>query len=374
MAWNLSRLCGRVPRTVSISKLTKVLAQFYSKFEVDVMDDFTSQLMQRKIDKWDLQKRKNDALIENVKVEEKEAQEVKIEGLGNEQLAFLLQDAMDNDDRELVVNLINLCVEHNRAPPFNILVNILSMCSQNGDKDSVYRIQKLCKDHYAGASKQNSDFQHFVAEAIWVKGDVSKALEIFEGIYRDNAYLRRRIRLMLKYLIADLVSNRSEAALWNIIKFSQRILADFQDFFPLTCVWQACFLSEWFTDQCTALELLEKNNGLCKYVVNRIPYVVFVSLKSHRTEVVYRLLEILLKYKMKQQYSSVVGSLLDYQFRYGDFQSCAEIIRWTIENDVALPSNQNIKMINLLLNEKMKTPLAPLQPKRDDKPKYNLKF
>ncbi|XP_044265354.1 uncharacterized protein LOC123011785 [Tribolium madens] len=373
MAFYLSRFYMNTPRFLSLHILTRVLPQFYSKFEVDVIDDFTTQLMQRKIDKWELKKRQNQALLENIsKSDDKHLKEMSVENMGSDQLVFLFQNAIDNNDAEAVINLIKLCIQHKKSPTINIVVNVLSICGENGDKETISQIEELCKVHYPTALEENSNFRHYLAKAIWVKGDISKALEIFENVYRENPFLRRKIRLMLKYLITDLITNGSEAALANTIAFSERILRDFEDLSPLTYVWQACFLSEWFSDQSIALELLEKHNDLCKSVINRIPYVVFVSLKCHRTEVVYRLLEILLKFKMKQQYSNVLESLLEYQFRYGDWSQCSEIIRWAVDNGVTLPKKHHIKLINSMLNKKMKTPLAPLEQELGEIPKWKL--
>jgi hypothetical protein len=96
MAWNLSRIPTTLPRIISLSILAKSLPQFYSKLEVDVIDDFTSQLMQQKMGKWDHQKRKNEALVENVsRSGEKQFDEVKIGELGTDQLGILFQNAID---------------------------------------------------------------------------------------------------------------------------------------------------------------------------------------------------------------------------------------------------------------------------------------
>ncbi|EFA05972.1 uncharacterized protein LOC664501 [Tribolium castaneum] len=373
MALYLSRFYVSSSRFISLLTLTRVLPQFYSKFEADVIDDFTTQLMQSKISKWESKKRQNQALLENIpKSDDTHLGEISVENMGSDQLGFLFQNAIDSNDTKAVKNLINLCIQHNKSPTVNTIVNVLSICGASGDKETISQIQELCKTHHPTALEDNSNFRHYLAKAIWTKGDISKALEMFENVYRENPFLRRSIRLMLKYLISDLITNGSEAALANTIAFSERIHRDFQDVSPLTCVWQACFLSEWFTDQSVALELLEKHNGLCKSVINRIPYVVFVSLKCHRTEVVYRLLEILLKFKMKQQYSNVLESLLEYQFRYGDWNQCSEIIRWAVDNDVALPKTHHIKLINSKLNKKMKTPFAQLEQESGEKPKWKL--
>lgn len=140
-----------------------------------------------------------------------------------------------------------------------------------------------------------------------------KSISIFEEVYHDNPFLRRKIRLILRYLILEAVSNRSEAVLVNLITFTERLAKAYKDYYVMACLWQACFLSEWFSDQQVAFDLLEKNYVLCKTIQAHIPHVVNISLKHHKTEPVYRLLEVLLKHEMKLQSSIVLVVLFDYR-------------------------------------------------------------
>lgn len=299
--------------SLKILTITRIFPRLLStRYEIDTMDTFTSQLIERQIKKWDLRRQQSEGTLCNTAATNC-ITNLKIEEITKYQLDDMFQTAIDEENAKSLIHLTTFCVKTNKLPPFSIVNNAVSICSKFGEKDVIHALEKLCYIHYPDFLKENSNFQHFLAEAVWVRGDTTKAIDLFEKIYRKNPYLRRKIRAMLKNLITDLVKNRSEAALWNVINFSERILNDFHDFVPLTCVWQACFLSEWFTDQCIALELVERNNGLCTAVINRIPYVVFISLKCHRTEAVYRLLEVLLKYKMDVQCGNVLSSLLSYQ-------------------------------------------------------------
>lgn len=304
---------GRVYISVKLLTIARILPRLLStRCEIDTLDTFTSQLIEKQIKKWDLRRQQSEGTFSNTTASNC-IKNINIEELAKYQLDDLFQTAIDEENAKTLLVLTKFCVKNNKLPPFSIVNNAVSICSKFGEKDVIYDLETLCYSHYPDFLKENSNFQHFLAEAVWVRGDTTKAIDLFENIYRSNPYLRRKIRAMLKYLITDLVKNRSEAALWNIINFSERILSDFKDIVPLTCVWEACFLSEWFTDQCIALELVERNNGLCTAVINRIPYVVFISLKCHRTEAVYRLLEILLKYKMEVPCRNVLSSLLRYQ-------------------------------------------------------------
>lgn len=283
----------------------------------DTLEEFTSQLTQKKANKWNtqkiIQKPMNDYLPNNV---EKNNSYSELNNYTIEEINLLFLDCIQIGDNSELMNLTKQCIQYKKCPSLSNLTHVLSLCAQNGDKETIVQLDELCEEFHPDIAKANSYFKHYLAEAVWVKGNISDSLKIFKEVYSENAFLRRRIRLVFKYLVQDIISTRSEAALINIVKFAKELLQNYKDFFPLACVWQSCFLSEWFTDQCLALQLLETNDGLFKAVVNRIPYVVTISLNSHRTDVVYRLLELLLKYEMKMQYSGVLSALLDYQRKY----------------------------------------------------------
>ncbi|KAJ8960228.1 hypothetical protein NQ318_003953 [Aromia moschata] len=332
--------------------------------EVDTLDDFTSQLIHKKADKWSTQRNVKKMFNDTEVTLNKNFEHGNVRELSVERINHIFQELIEVSDNLAILDLMTQCISYRKCPSLSNLIYALAYCAQNGDKKKIMEIRRFCGEFYPDTLRVNSNFEHYVAEAVWIKGNVPESLAIFRKVYEDNPYLRRRIRLTFKYLVEDIVSNRSEATLINIIKFSQDLLKNYKDFFPLTCMWQVCFLSEWYTDQCLALDLLEENDGLLKAVLNRIPYVVSISLSYHRTEIVYRLLELLIKYEMKTQYSGVLLSLLDYQIRQTDTRSCLEIVRWSVKHNVDLPTIHHEKFLNLLLHhnievnkpKEMKTP------------------
>ncbi|XP_018563048.1 uncharacterized protein LOC108904839 [Anoplophora glabripennis] len=342
----------------------------------DTLDEFTSQLTQKKANKWNIQKDPKKPMNDCLSNTEINNTLSELKDYSIEKINLLFKDCIELGNNLDLVNLTRQCIEYRKCPSLSNLTHILTLCAQEGDKNLIILLDELCEEFHPDIAKANSNFRHYLAEAIWVKGNILESLKMFKEVYSENAFLRRRIRLVFKFLTQDIISTRSEAALINIVKFAEELLREYKDFFPLACVWQSCFLSEWFTDQCLALQLLEMNEGLCKAVVNRVPYVVTISLSSHRTDVVYRLLELLLKYEMKLQYSSVLSALLDYQISRGDLRSSSEIIQWSINNNVQLPAYQNKRFLDLFLhkNKESSKLLELVNTIKSDKVKRDLKF
>ncbi|CAH1100541.1 unnamed protein product [Psylliodes chrysocephalus] len=317
--------------------------------EEDSLDEFTTQLLQKKIEKWSARK-----TVPKISVDIKQVDDPthNISDLGIDKINNLFHEAIEYNDNSQILELIEQCISIKVCPSTSNILYTLTVCSQSGNIISIRNIEKLCRQQCPEVLAMNSNFRHFVAEAIWVKGNTNEALILFREVYKENTFLRRKIRLMLKNLIVGVVANRSEVILHNTMKFAEELAKEYKDFYPLACIWQTCFLSEWFTDQCLALDLLNKYNELFKAVVHRIPYVVAVSLHNHQAEVVYRLLEILLKFEMKSQYVGVLLALLDYQIHQKNIRRCVEIVRWSEQNDIELLPIHHQKYLKLLLSYK----------------------
>ncbi|XP_056639032.1 uncharacterized protein LOC130446674 isoform X2 [Diorhabda sublineata] len=314
--------------------------------EVDSMDTFTTQLIQKKVDKWSAMKsvtKKSYA----IKIEEDSSPD-KLQ-LSSDQINTLFKEFIDLNDSCKIFDLIQQCIALEICPSLSHLLYALS--------------------------EPHSYFKHYIAEAIWIKGNIHEALILLKEVYQHNTLLRRRVRLIWKNLIVDIVASRSKAVLISIINFAEYLAKEYKDYFPLACVWQICFLSEWYSDQCEALVLLSKHEELRKNVISRISYVVAISLQNHRTDVVYRLLETLLKYEMKTQYSGVLLSLLDYQMHQKDLRRCIEIIQWSVQNEVQLLPNHHEKFLKLFItSEEHKVLLKKFKPVTIPKTLTNYKF
>ncbi|KAF7265357.1 hypothetical protein GWI33_021205 [Rhynchophorus ferrugineus] len=335
--------------------MTKINGQFYSKYQSvedgneNAMDNFTNRLMQQQFSKWEITKRKH---VKNILNDLPDYHREKVENLSINEIDWLLQETIDIDDSAKLIQLTKECIKYDKCPSLSVLLHILSVCSQKGDKDTIVAMVQLCENHNPNVLQENSNFEHYLAEAIWVKGNIVKSLEIFEKIYRENVFLRREVKCMLKNLIENVLSDKSEAGVINVIRFSERLVREYNEYYPLGCIWQICFLSPWFTDQQMSLDLLEKYPNLCKFIINRIPYVVNMSLFNHQLEPIYKLTELLLKHNMKMHLPSVIVALIDYFIKFNDLRRCKEIIKWTVKNDIDLPTVLlNDKLMNIFLNE-----------------------
>ncbi|CAG9865133.1 unnamed protein product [Phyllotreta striolata] len=324
----------KITRVISLNKIRNKC----NAVEVKAIDEFTRRLLQNKTDKWTIRKS-----FPKYSVNELSSREA---------IDKSLQEAIKSDNNDKIIELIEECITCKICPSISNLLYALSVCSQTGKINTIKELRRLCKQHCPETLAINSDFDHYLAQAFWTKGNTSEALNLFKKVYQENSYLRRRIRQMWKHLMTDITENRSEVILNNSVKFSKDIAATHGDFYFLGCVWQMCFLSEWFADQSIAFELMDKYEELCKVVGIRIPYVVMISLNHHRTEVVYRLLEMLLKLEMKTHYTGVLLSLLDYQIHQRNLSSCMEIIRWSERHGVVLLPVQHHKYLNLLIEYK----------------------
>lgn len=328
--------------------------------EVDSMDNFTTQLIQKKVDKWSALKSVS-KVTHAIKMEEDSSND-KLQ-LSSDQINTFFQEFIELNDSSKVLDLIQQCISLEICPSLSNLLYALSVCSQCGNVDTIKKIHDLCKKTNPSILEPHSDFKHYIAEAIWIKGNIHEALILFKEVYQHNTLLRRRVRLMWKNLIVDIVASRSKAVLISIIHFAEHLAKEYKDYFPLACVWQICFLSEWYSDQCEALDLLKKHEELRRNVISRISYVVAISLQNHRTDVVYRLLETLLKFEMKAQYSGVLLSLLDYQIHQKDLRRCLEIIQWSVQNEVQLLPNHHKKFLKLFITgEEHKVLLKKFKP------------
>lgn len=179
-----------------------LVSQYYHNSQVgvettdvtDAIDDFTSNLMQKKSAKWEKRKTILQSKLSFMITIEPNARLDSIQNLEIRDVNELFQQAIDCDDYSAIINLTKQCTEYNKIPSLTILLSALSICSRFGHKDTIVRISQLCEQIHPELLEENGNFDNYIAEAIWVKGDIKNSLKIFERVYKENAYIRRRIR------------------------------------------------------------------------------------------------------------------------------------------------------------------------------------
>lgn len=279
--------------------------------EADAFDDFTTQLVQRHISKW-----------ESIQARKKQTVAPKLDTicsppsschLKNDDLCTKLLAVVENSDFRNVNAIIKTCAEVEYCPDTKLTMDILSLCGQSGNHTAILDLKHLYQKYNSQFLQENANFDVYLAEALWVAGRIIKALNLFDDLYRNNTSLRRHARSIIKNLILNARVNPSEAESLNIIKFCERVYTEHNDLYLLATMCQMCFLSEWYCDQKTSIELLDKNSELLKLMLNRFPYLISVALANHQTDIVYILLEFLLKKKLRAEYSNVLKCLFTYK-------------------------------------------------------------
>lgn len=337
----------------------------------DALDDFTTQLLLKKTTKWDVVKeRAKNVQIKDYKLAAECPPKLAVDKMISIDLDAAFQSSLDDNNNLYIIMLIEECMKHKVAPSMIILTNLLSYFSTSGKCKVLNMIIKLCEVVNPEILASNSNFTHYIAEAISVNGDTNTAIALLEKVYIENTYLRRRIKLMLKNIILEVVNNRSEAAIVGLLRFTESLSVNHKDTYPLACMWEACFLSEWFSEQMLAIDILKRHKNLFGVVTERINFIVNTSLRKQQFDAVLRFLEYLLENKLQTQYSIVIVTMFDYNYKRGYLKTCMNIVNWSKKNEINLPRSLGDKYLDLILNQMRNNSLKIVV----EKPVTNFKF
>lgn len=317
----------------------------------DALDEFTTQLLQKKTTKWDVAKER----AKNVQMKDcklaVECCKFDVNRMNLTDLDSTFQSAIEDKNNKNLTVLIDGCLKHQVLPSMIVLTNLLSYFSTSGNCDVLNSIIKLCEVVDPEILTVNSNFDHYMAEAISVNGDTNAAIALFEKVYVENTFLRRRIRFMLKHVVWEVVNNKGEAAIISLLKFAETLHEIHKDIYPLACMWEACFLSEWFAEQKLAIDMLKRHRHLLSTVTGRINFLVNISMRKQQFDPVLRLLEYLLENKLQMQYSIVIVTMFDYNYKRGNLKSCIGIVNWMKKYDISLPISLGDKYLDLVFTQ-----------------------
>lgn len=331
--------------TKSIDKYYCNHQQNILTLDSDTLDNFISQLTQRTCNKWEADRIKRKPKVELIQTKFQMNKKVDIY-LTN--VDSLLCDALEADNRNCIINVIEECIKFQIVPIMSNFLQILSYFARRGDKVTILKLIELSKLLDDTILVQHSYFKHYIAEVTWAKGNINEAIILFEEVYSSNMYLRREIKSMWSNLVSDSIRGRSEAVLFLLLNFAKRLANNYRDYYLLAVIWKNCMLSEWFTDQTIALDLLENNKNLRKNLLHHIPVIVHIALKEHQTDLVYRILEVIMRCESKIEYAQIVKMLFDYRVRQQDLQGCTKIVQWCEIHTINLPMFQQEQYIKLL--------------------------
>lgn len=286
----------------------------------DSLDSFTNEIVRKKADKW-----KYHNIRKTVQCEiESSASDIYEQNQQDHSLSYnidvditcvdeLITKAIRSKDYRHIIPILNCSVRKKHCPSPALLLEAASIFSRAGNKAGVHVIKSVCEFLNKNEFYNQAEYKHYMAEASWVSGNVSGALDMFADVYKHHASLRRKVRNMTKFLFADCIFNRSEASVVLVTNFAKKFAEEYGDYYFLSFLWQFCFLSEWFCDQKMANELLGQYQELRTIIMDRIQVIAVIALRQGKVEAVQRLLEVTLHYERRLDYTHILREFFDYR-------------------------------------------------------------
>lgn len=310
-----SRIVNRIHRMHEFgyqrNNYKKTTSKYSSTVDLeDVIDNFTTELLQRKRYVWDVRNEKLKSMKSSFKCKVND-NKLDLKNLTKEKLDKELNSALVECCDTTVIALLREFLRFQVGPSQKVILQIIYICAQNGEFNLICDLETLYKSNNIQLPS-NFNFSVYKAEAVWVKGHVIKALDMYQEVYKTNPFSRRYIKITLRKLIATEVKNNSEAVLMHMLKVANNLIEQHKDYFLLGCIWESCMMSELYSDQQFALKLLNEEKKLAEIIINRLPFLLSAVLKNHRKEIIYKLLECFYLLDMKEPCTIVAMAFLDY--------------------------------------------------------------
>lgn len=278
---------------------------------------------------------------------------IDISTLNKEQINNLITNSLAAQRFDELEGLLKQCQNLRKFPSVNIYIELLLSYSDMAKIEKVLYLKEFCRVLNPSLYKNNANFDHYLAKAQCNKGYADKGLTLFLKLYKENVLLRVCICRMMKVLIEDAVSNRSEASLVVYRKYVERLCVEWNEYYPLTFLWKCCWQSSWFSDHLVADELVSDYELLQSEIKNGVEYLTREALIGQGNEdAIVRLLQLLLKYHMLEEYGLVIRVLFDYKLRLLDLRGCTEILQNCKLLGIELSPKQHKSYIEIVIDGK----------------------
>lgn len=286
------------------------------------------------------------------------------------EIVKFLRQSVNNYNTKLIATILQSCEAQSIIVPSDILNDIAALFAVHGYKDGIYLAQNLCKSSNPVEFKINARFLHYVAEALWIQGNIKQSLKMFDQVYDEYPHKRSEVKVMLRRLFIHVIKMHGEASLVNIVNFVSSFSKKYSDFSLMAYLWKDLFESEWFSDQQLASELHSKHRELTSSINGIIPIMAKQLLTHHKLDTFYRLIEVTLCNDMTKQTQLLLQLLFEYKYVAGDLQACSHIMDTSVILDIPLKEDQCNRFIELLLHRKKKFPQCDIK----KTPPYTYKF
>lgn len=221
----------------------------------------------------------------------------------------------DKCDVNHFVRLLERNISTEDSVPDDSLHYILVHFAKNGNVSGVKAVQVIVKKYNFPHFTQQSEYNHYLAEALWINGRVEDSLKLFVAAY-DNSKLRNKIKVMLTCLFPLLTTQHGESTVRKTVYAIERLSSEKEDHILLGCLWKELFQSTWFSDQQLSKQILQQNPHLLQFIQWMIPTMGKDLLKGHKVEVFYRLIEFTLENDLRKFEGILLRLLFDFYCKY----------------------------------------------------------
>lgn len=265
-----------------------------SSTQLDAIDCFTNELVNRKTQKWE-ELRENlmkpvvedssyggnfgqnvglmsKGMMSDLKTLRSPQLGLDIRSLSQPQLDNLLLATLEIKNKVDFLYLIRQCVRWQQLPCNEVFVSCLKYLSSLGRMQQLESLAETCRQLKHPFASTYSDLAPFKAIALWHNGKSDVALMTLHRGYGGSLNTeegRRMIRVAFRTIVEETLAQKSEAVLVSLIEVARDIYQEHKDIFVVACVWKQCFASDWFCDQKSASELFEHYKELQQLVDRR---------------------------------------------------------------------------------------------------------
>ncbi|KAH8372327.1 hypothetical protein KR093_011044 [Drosophila rubida] len=349
-----------------------------SSTQLDAIDSFTDELVNRKTQKWE--ELRDNLIKKSVVTEEHQSNSgnfsqnvglmskgmmndlkqlrspqlgLDIRSLSQPQLDNLLLATLEIKNKVDFLYLIKQCVRWQLLPCNEVFISCLRYLSTLGRLQQLDSLAETCRQLNHPFTITYSDLAPFKALALWNNGNADVALmTLHRGYSAGYQYIegKRMMRSTFRTIAEETLAQKSEAVLISLTEVARAIHQEHNDIFMVACVWKQCFISSWFSDQKSASELYEHFKDLQRLVARRADGLCYSFLGHHNVDAVHRLIEVFLEHNERAACADSLSSLFDYHYNRKDLRACAEIVKSCSELEMPLKTEQNEQFLSLFLD------------------------
>lgn len=243
---------------------------------------------------------------------------IDFETLTQYHIDHLLISALFDEKKKHFYAIIDQCIHFTKGPSERVAFDVLRYLSDRGDLVYTKLFIELCSQTLPSVYEENVQFDHIRAKCMWKQGNADGGLRLLACVYVKATALKDSqtlvlIRQIFQEIVVETVGKKSEAVLVAVTNVATELSESFNEHQVLAFVWKSCFLSVWFCDHQQAVLLFEKHAHIRAIVGDSVSMTSYKLLQNHNTDAVYRLIELLLRFDMKNECKVCLGFLFEYQ-------------------------------------------------------------